>query len=179
MKVIHLISGGDSGGAKTHVLSLLTELNKTIDADLVCFMRSSFTEEAQALGIPLTVFDRSFADGVRRVRRMVDEGGYDVIHCHGSRANLIGAILKRHVAEGTDGVFVFIKGAAAEIHTLHSVRHCAGHSCLQQLLGLSDLHKDLRQSLGVHKVVFVFGCCHNTSLPGKSIYHGRMYFCRG
>jgi polysaccharide pyruvyl transferase CsaB len=97
LKVIHLISGGDSGGAKTHVLSLLTELNKTIDADLVCFMRSSFTEEAQALGIPLTVFDKSFADGVRRVRKMVDEGGYDVIHCHGSRANLIGAILKRHV----------------------------------------------------------------------------------
>ena len=30
MKVIHLISGGDSGGAKTHVLSLLQNLNKTI-----------------------------------------------------------------------------------------------------------------------------------------------------
>ena len=29
MKVIHLISGGDSGGAKTHVLSLLQNLNKT------------------------------------------------------------------------------------------------------------------------------------------------------
>ena len=37
MKVIHLISGGDSGGAKTHVLSLLQNLNKTITAQLVCF----------------------------------------------------------------------------------------------------------------------------------------------
>ena len=35
MKVLHLISGGDSGGAKTHVLSLLKDLNANIQADLV------------------------------------------------------------------------------------------------------------------------------------------------
>ena len=46
MKVIHLISGGDSGGAKTHVLSLLRNLNETITAQLVCFRR------AQALMAP-------------------------------------------------------------------------------------------------------------------------------
>ena len=37
MKVIHLISGGDSGGAKTHVLSLLHNLGKEISVHLVCF----------------------------------------------------------------------------------------------------------------------------------------------
>ena len=37
MKVIHLISGGDTGGAKTHVLSLLQKLNEQITAQLVCF----------------------------------------------------------------------------------------------------------------------------------------------
>lgn len=94
MKVIHLISGGDSGGAKTHVLSLLSELNKSITADLVCFMSGAFSEEAAALGIPLTVFDHNFADSVRRVREMVKRGDYDLIHCHGSRANLIGAMVK-------------------------------------------------------------------------------------
>lgn len=46
MKVIHLISGGDSGGAKTHVLSLLQNLNKTITAQLVCFRDGPFAEEA-------------------------------------------------------------------------------------------------------------------------------------
>ena len=30
MKVLHLISGGDTGGAKTHVLSLLQNLNQSI-----------------------------------------------------------------------------------------------------------------------------------------------------
>lgn len=96
MKVIHLISGGDSGGAKTHVLSLLSELNKSMHADLVCFMRGPFSQEAEALGIPLTVFDRNFADSVVKVRHMVANGDYDIIHCHGSRANLVGSIIKRH-----------------------------------------------------------------------------------
>ena len=45
MKVIHLISGGDSGGAKTHVLSLLQNLNKTITAQLVCFRESLLCHE--------------------------------------------------------------------------------------------------------------------------------------
>jgi len=34
LKVLHLIGGGDRGGAKTHVLSLLQELNKTGSAVL-------------------------------------------------------------------------------------------------------------------------------------------------
>ena len=55
MKVIHLISGGDSGGAKTHVLSLLQNLNKTITAQLVCFRDGPFAEEARAMGIPTMI----------------------------------------------------------------------------------------------------------------------------
>lgn len=38
MKILHLISGGDVGGAKTHVLSLLEGLGKTQTVRLVCFM---------------------------------------------------------------------------------------------------------------------------------------------
>ena len=44
MKVIHLISGGDTGGAKTHVLTLLDNLRKmNIDAELLCIMEGIFT----------------------------------------------------------------------------------------------------------------------------------------
>ena len=35
MKVIHLISGGDTGGAKTHVHMLLQNLGKSIDVTMV------------------------------------------------------------------------------------------------------------------------------------------------
>ena len=55
MKVIHLISGGDSGGAKTHVLSLLQHLNQTITAQLVCFRDGPFAEEARQMGIPTMI----------------------------------------------------------------------------------------------------------------------------
>ena len=38
MKIMHLISGGDVGGAKTHVISLLEELSKGNEVELVCFV---------------------------------------------------------------------------------------------------------------------------------------------
>ena len=96
MKVIHLISGGDSGGAKTHVLSLLQHLNQTITAQLVCFRDGPFAEEARQMGIPTMIYE---GNNVFRTRRTlaayIREGGYEIIHCHGSRANMIGALLRR------------------------------------------------------------------------------------
>lgn len=94
MKVLHLISGGDSGGAKTHVLTLLKDLNGSIQADLVCYMDEQFAEEARQLGIPTTVYAGSFLHGLSATRERIKTGGYDIVHCHGSRANLTGAILK-------------------------------------------------------------------------------------
>lgn len=94
MKVLHLISGGDSGGAKTHVLSLLQDLNKCIGADLVCYMEGPFAEEARQRKIPTTVFGGSFLSSYRRTGEIIRNGGYDIVHCHGSRANLMGALLK-------------------------------------------------------------------------------------
>ena len=36
MKVLHLIGGGDVGGAKTHVLSLVKQLENHIRVKLIC-----------------------------------------------------------------------------------------------------------------------------------------------
>jgi hypothetical protein len=55
MKIVHLISGGDSGGAKTHIFSLLQELGRTERVLLICFRAGPFSMEAQALGIPTEV----------------------------------------------------------------------------------------------------------------------------
>ena len=96
MKVIHLISGGDSGGAKTHVLSLLQHLNQTITAQLVCFRDGPFADEARSLGIPTMICGGNNVLRIRRkLARYIQEGGYDLIHCHGSRANMIGALLRK------------------------------------------------------------------------------------
>ena len=50
MKVLHLISGGDTGGAKTHVHTLLAGLTPRIQVKMVCFTEGPFTQEARALG---------------------------------------------------------------------------------------------------------------------------------
>jgi hypothetical protein len=60
VKIITLISGGDVGGAKTHVLTLLRELNKLITADLVCFREGDFAEEARGMGIPTRVVSSKY-----------------------------------------------------------------------------------------------------------------------
>ena len=57
MKILTLISGGDVGGAKTHVLGLLRELGKRIDVKLVCFMEAEFTQAARDMGIDITILD--------------------------------------------------------------------------------------------------------------------------
>lgn len=95
MKIIHLISGGDVGGAKTHVLTLLRGLNQTQTVHLVCFMEGDFAAEARQMEIPTTVLTGTNLFQVRRrLVAMIQHGGYEVIHCHGARANLIGWMLK-------------------------------------------------------------------------------------
>jgi len=96
VKIITLISGGDVGGAKTHVLSLLHELNKVVRAELVCFREGDFANEARQLGIPTEIVNsgRLLSD-IARLKKRISEGGFDIIHCHGSRANFIGSLLKK------------------------------------------------------------------------------------
>ena len=95
MKVITLISGGDTGGAKTHVHTLLRGLNQYIQADMVCFTDGPFVQEARELGIRVDVIDsRNPLAALKPLREKIAREGYDIIHCHGARGNLVGALLK-------------------------------------------------------------------------------------
>ena len=96
MKVIHLISGGDSGGAKTHVHSLLQNLSRTIEVTMVCFMEGPFAQEARELGISTVVLPgHNLLHTFRTLKQMIQEGGYQIIHCHGARGNMMGALLRK------------------------------------------------------------------------------------
>ena len=95
MKIIHLISGGDVGGAKTHVLTLLQGLGKTEQVRLICFMEGAFAQEARDMGIDtLVLHSGNVMKIVRTLTHMIREEGYQVVHCHGSRANLYGTLLQ-------------------------------------------------------------------------------------
>lgn len=100
MKVLHLISGGDTGGAKTHIISLLKGLNRLIDAKVVCFIEDTFYEDAKNAGINIEVYKQKSRSDMSVVHRLVDEinnEGFDIIHCHGARANFIAMFLKRKI----------------------------------------------------------------------------------
>lgn len=95
MKVLHLIGGGDVGGAKTHVLSLLSGLNRSITAELVSFREGGFADEAADLGIPTHIIaSGSILRDISALRKLYREGGYDIIHCHGAKGNMMGSILR-------------------------------------------------------------------------------------
>ena len=96
MKVLHLIGGGDIGGAKSHVLSLVYVVGKFIDVKLISFRKGAFADDARAMGINVEVVKTGtiFTD-IRKVLNIIKTEGYDVIHSHGAKANMIAVLVKK------------------------------------------------------------------------------------
>ena len=94
MKTVHLISGGDAGGARTHVLRLLGELNKTGEAHLLTLGGGVLADDARERGIPCETITGSFPAQLRAAKRYIRSGGFNLVRCHGSRANLTAALLR-------------------------------------------------------------------------------------
>lgn len=101
MKVLFLISGGDSGGAKTHLFALLDSLKFKCDVKMVCFMDGVFYQEILERDIDTVLlkqrnrFDMSV---LSEILRMVEEDGFDIVHCHGARANFIISKIKKKLS---------------------------------------------------------------------------------
>lgn len=100
MKVLHLISGGDTGGAKTHIYTLLKGLEAYHDVSMVCFCPGPFLDGAVALGIDARLVEqknRFDMGALKKVVRMIEEEGFDLVHCHGARANFNALYLRKRV----------------------------------------------------------------------------------
>jgi len=98
MKVLHLISGGDTGGAKTHVINLLQELDKRIHIKVICFIKAQFYYEVKEKGIDIEVYEQKKRYDFTIIKMLLDEirrEKYDIIHSHGARANFITSIIKK------------------------------------------------------------------------------------
>ena len=95
LKILTLISGGDVGGAKTHVLGLYQALSRRIAVTMVCFMEGDFTRDAREMGIDVRVFPGWNLPKVRKqLLSLIREGQYDLIHSHGSRGNFNAWLLR-------------------------------------------------------------------------------------
>ena len=100
MKVLHLISGGDTGGAKTHIINLLCGLKDKVEVKLVCFIDGPFAEDLKKNGIDVEVIEqRSRFDFsvVNKLKELIESENYEIVHSHGARANLISYFLKKKV----------------------------------------------------------------------------------
>lgn len=96
MKIVHIIGGGDTGGAKTHVLYLLNELSRYMQVKLICLRPGVFADEARELGIDTSVVKSGniFSD-IRKVTEIIRQDGYDIVHSHGAKANMFSLMAKR------------------------------------------------------------------------------------
>ena len=95
MKIIHLAGGGDTGGAKTHIITLLKELSKENEVMLVSLRGGQFSRSAVEEGIPTVVIEKSVVmASVLTLVKTMKKFSPDVLHCHGAKANMMGAISK-------------------------------------------------------------------------------------
>lgn len=96
MKVLHLIGGGDVGGAKTHVLSLVKQLGDHIHVKLISLRPGPFADDARDMGIDVEVVrSGNILKDIRTITSMVFTGEYNILHTHGAKANMIGIFVKK------------------------------------------------------------------------------------
>lgn len=92
MRVLHVIGGADTGGAMTHLLTLLPALRGTgCDAQLLCLGSGGLADAASDLGIPVRIVAMRAAwdpSAMPALRRELASRRWDVVHTHGMRANL-------------------------------------------------------------------------------------------
>jgi len=97
MKVMHLISGGDSGGAKTHLFELLDKLKLSCEVSVACLMKGPFYQEILEKDIDSHLFlqkNRFDLSVVDDIRSFINEKNIELLHVHGARANFIAMFLK-------------------------------------------------------------------------------------
>jgi len=101
-KVLMLISGGESGGSRKHVLDVLDRLSGVLDVELVCLMPGPVYEEGIRRGLPVALLPqagrRDLAVVAALVRRLAAER-FTHLHSHGGRANFVAALAFRRWAK--------------------------------------------------------------------------------
>lgn len=96
MKVLHLIGGGDVGGAKAHVLSLIKALSRFIDVKLISYRPGPFYHAGLEMGIDIEVIKlRTITGDIKRTLDIIKKGNYQILHSHGAKANMISAIISK------------------------------------------------------------------------------------
>lgn len=99
MKALHVNAGLEEGGAKTHILSLLSQFDVQT-AELLVLEEGIVAKEARALGITVHTLGQESRYDLTVLKKLVtfiDTGHFDVVHTHGARANLMLSLIKNKI----------------------------------------------------------------------------------
>ncbi len=99
MKIVHMISGGETGGSRKHVVTLLAKLPQE-DTCLIVLQEGALAQEARKAGIRVELFEQTSRYDISVLKRIVsfiNQEGFDVLHTHGPRANFFGAWMKKRI----------------------------------------------------------------------------------
>ncbi|MZP29496.1 glycosyltransferase [Heliobacterium undosum] len=113
IRVLHIIGGGEIGGAEIHILDLARHFSpQEVELHLCCLFPAPLLQRALKQGVQATaVTMRSKVDivGFWKVLQLTRQIQPSIVHTHGVRANLVGRLAAK------------IAGVRCTVTTVHSV----------------------------------------------------------
>ncbi|MFL0362288.1 glycosyltransferase family 4 protein [Pseudobacillus sp. 179-B 2D1 NHS] len=170
MKVLHLITGAETGGSRKHVITLLEQFAQE-EAVLALMQEGPFAEEARAKGIRTEVFTQSSRYDLSILKKLVhfiQSEKFTILHTHGPRANLFGIYLKKkagirwvttvHSDPSLDFVKSGVKGKVFTALSMYAVKR------MDSYFAVSERFKQNLMKLGIdgHKIHTVYNGIHFT-----------------
>ena len=99
--ILHIIGGGEIGGAEQHVLTLLKGIDPTrFTLHLICLTKGPFAALVDEINIPTRTFPMHFPldlSPLPAILRWARQKEINLVHTHGSRANLLGRLGARRL----------------------------------------------------------------------------------
>lgn len=99
IKVVHIIGGGEFGGAERHIINLAGAVNpQMVEIAVCCLFSEPFAGIAARAGInvfDVTMKNRTDLSVVSKLATIIRENNFDIVHTHGVRANLLGRLAAR------------------------------------------------------------------------------------
>lgn len=173
--MLHVISGGETGGSRKHLITLLQKFPKE-KVSLIVFQKGQLYEEAKECLLDVQVFAQNSRYDLTVIKKLTDfinKQQFDIIHTHGPRANLFLSFIKKKVNAKwvttihSDPTLDFMKSGVKgylftklHLHALNKVDH---------FFAVSDRFKDSLVSFGTNpsKITTIYNGIEFSKLDKK------------
>jgi len=99
LRVLHVIGGGEFGGAERHILNLATAMDpELVYVSVCCLFADPFVNVARQAGIrahSIPMRHKLDFGIITKLRDLIIKEKIDLVHTHGVRANLVGRLAAR------------------------------------------------------------------------------------